>query len=217
MKRIGLTQRMEYLKDYGEKRDCLDQRWTKLLFPMGLLPIPLINTAQDIPFYLDQMKLDGVILTGGNDLASIPDGENKAPERDRFERMLIDFCTRESKPLLGVCRGMQMLNVYYDGRLQKVMNHAAVRHPILFTGFPFMDIQERLTTNSFHGYGLTKKDLGKKMKGLAFAEDGTVEAMTHVSLPQYGIMWHPEREFPPSDFDINLISDIFDPNGEQRT
>jgi gamma-glutamyl-gamma-aminobutyrate hydrolase PuuD len=64
MKRLGITQRVEHIVAYGERRDCLDQRWTKLAFHLGCIPIPLPNTTpQNVARLLDHLNLDAVILS----------------------------------------------------------------------------------------------------------------------------------------------------------
>ena len=107
MKRIGLTQRVEVVTGYGERRDCLDQNWAVLLVSLGYCPVPLANCVQEVGPYVDELGLDGVILTGGNNLLEPEKGGAIAPERDRFEHMLLDVCASWRLPVLGVCRGAQ--------------------------------------------------------------------------------------------------------------
>lgn len=51
MKRIGLTQRVQVVPDRGERRDCLDQNWTRLLLSLEMLPLPLVNKVE----YVDNL------------------------------------------------------------------------------------------------------------------------------------------------------------------
>jgi putative glutamine amidotransferase len=115
MKRIGLTQRVEVVPSYGERRDCLDQNWARFLLEAGLLPVPLSNAVSDVTAYVDALELDGVVLTGGNDPSSLSGARNTAPERDRFESLLVTHCRERKLPLIGVCRGMQVLNLELGG------------------------------------------------------------------------------------------------------
>ncbi|EGR0766875.1 peptidase C26, partial [Vibrio parahaemolyticus] len=91
MKRIGLTQRVDVISNYGERRDAIDQKWCSLLLEMNMLPIPLPNISPSIAFNLfEQLSLDGVILTGGNSLSHLDVlASDLAPERDAFELALI--------------------------------------------------------------------------------------------------------------------------------
>ena len=82
--KIGLTQRVQLVPDYGERRDCLDQRWTPLLEQAGLTAVPLANLSADVGAHVDALGLGGAILTGGNDLAEIAGARDPAPERDRY-------------------------------------------------------------------------------------------------------------------------------------
>lgn len=151
MKRIGLTQRVEVLPDRNERRDCLDQNWARLLFGLGMMPLPLANKVENPDNYLRALRLDGVILTGGNDLKEIEGGNNTAPERDRFEHFLLDFCGLLRLPVLGVCRGVQIIHVYCGGRITTINDHVSCRHPVtlaagIFDEWPAM-MQVTVFTN----------------------------------------------------------------------
>src|SRR3989442_2968030 len=130
MKRIGWTQRVELAADFNEHRDCLDQRWSVLMAHLGYLPIPLVNAINDIEIYLSAMHLDGVILTGGNDLAELPGSMNIAPERDYFEHTLLNVCISQNLPVLGVCRGMQVIASFFGGVINRVEERIRSRHTL---------------------------------------------------------------------------------------
>ena len=205
MLKIGLTQRVEVLADRGERRDCLDQAWTRLLIGRGYHPIPLPNCVEDVDELVAELGLDGVILTGGNDLADVPGATNPAPERDAFERKLLECCAGLEIPALGVCRGLQMIVVHYGGRVCPVRGHVATRHGI--TGCEAF--ADRVEVNSYHDFGICEDDLPADLRPMARAPDGSVEAVAHQDLPQWGIMWHPERA-PQDQQDLVLISRLFD-------
>lgn len=209
MKRIGLSQRVEAVSGYGERRDCLDQKWTQLLSALGYMPVPLCNTVQNVDGYLDGLALSGAILTGGNDLSAVQGARDVAPERDHFETVLISFFMARRLPLLGICRGMQMLNVYFGGRLEHVSGHVACRHQVHIDSTPFPDWGTISEVNSFHNIAVPRDGLGTHLVPMAVAEDGTVESLRHKELPFYGIMWHPEREVPFRDRDQAAIRTIF--------
>jgi putative glutamine amidotransferase len=65
------------------------------------------------------------------------------------------------------------------------------------------------TVNSFHASAITEESLGERLAVVAFAPDGTIEAVRHRQLPWMGIMWHPEREAPFSEDDRELVTDLF--------
>ena len=205
MLKLGLTQRV-VVDGYEERRDCLDQAWARRL--EGYLPIPLPNSIRDVGELVDALALDGVILTGGNDLSRLPEASDPAPERDAFERRLIDAAAARELPLLGVCRGLQLLVTHYGGRLTPIPGHAGQQHEITAVASDRAPLGGRRAVNSFHRYGVRASDLGTGLRVLATAADGSVEAVVHERLPQWGIMWHPER--PPHDpRDLELLEAIF--------
>jgi gamma-glutamyl-gamma-aminobutyrate hydrolase PuuD len=209
-KHIGLTQRVEVVPGYGERRDCLDQRWAGLMISLGFCPVPLSNDVADVPAYLEALALDGVVLTGGNDLVEAAGGESAAPERDRFEHLLLDFCDGRQTPAFGVCRGLQMMNVHYGGSLQRVEGHVNQRHLVELDRGLFHSYPESITVNSYHDFALVESAKSDKLQPVAWAEDGTVEAAVHLSLPHVGVMWHPEREEFLAEHDLMLIRRAFD-------
>ncbi len=210
MKRIGITQRVEIISSYNEKRDCLDQRWTVLLQQLGYLPVPLGNRLDDIEITLEQLLLNGVILTGGNDIACQKNGRNIAPERDAFERELLKWCSQNNVPVLGVCRGMQMLAVYHGGQLLEVERHVGKQHFINTAEPEKVRYPRRVKVNSYHNFALDRDRCGDGLEAWAWADDDTIEAVIHKTYPQVGLMWHPEREKPFCKDDMDLIKYVFE-------
>jgi gamma-glutamyl-gamma-aminobutyrate hydrolase PuuD len=217
VKRIGLTQRVERVAGHGERRDCLDQRWARLLATRGLVPVPLCNMAGDPRRYVEALGLDGVILTGGNDVASLDGAENTAPERDRFERELLALCSERGWPVLGVCRGAQMLCLFHGGVLRRVADHVARRHavtrvasqPSSPVGRVVHHWPTRFEVNSYHCFTTLPGRLGSPYIAIAQADDGSAEAMGHRELPQLGILWHPERDSPFVEGPLDIIKSFF--------
>lgn len=215
MRKIGLTQRVEVVAATGERRDCLDQAWTSLLLPLGLRPVPLPNAVADagaVGAMFDDLSLDGVILTGGNDLADLPGARNPAPERDRFEGLLIDLCAKRRLPLLGVCRGLQMLVHHTGGALALTEGHAGTRHGLSAEPGGAMPLADRDEVNSYHDFAVDADGLGRDLAAGARATDGSVEAVHHRHLPIWGIMWHPERA-PRDARDDALLRALFGGGG----
>jgi len=201
--RLGLTQRVAVDPNTGERRDCLDQRWAELLGAYGYLAVPLPNLAAGPPMLAQELGLGGIVLTGGNDLASVPNGADPAPERDALESELLRYAVANALPVLGVCRGMQMMAHFFGAPVVAVQDHVLPEHSIsLQPGTP-MPLARVERVNSFHRFGIASDRLGGELVAGALAGDGTVEAMTHRHLPQWGIMWHPERGTPsPRDREI---------------
>ncbi len=212
---IGLTTRVE---DGRERRDCIDQAWYPLLSGLGCRPVLLPNFpdapggAQEM---LRELRLVGVILTGGNDLGEFAEGRSVALERDRFESELISAAAATHLPLLGVCRGFQKLAVRYGAMLQRVRGHVAVRHRLDVDSPGPMPLGARDEVNSYHDFGLSSEGFPSCLKVVGVSADGLIEAAVHESLPQWGIMWHPERA-PNDPRDLEILKKLFVPDGTGR-
>ena len=194
MKRIIISQRVDLIESYNERRDALDQRWAEFLWEAGCVGIPVFNHAPSLTELLESIQADGILLSGGNSPASYG---GSAPERDDTDEMLISHALKNNKPLLGVCRGMQSIVLHYGGTLRKVEGHVAVRH----------DLDTKRNVNSYHGYA---PDLiPGELTVLAKTADGAVEYIKHKTLPVTGIMWHPERESPFAPEDLELLRELF--------
>ena len=199
MKRIVVSQRIDSVLGRKEKRDCLDVQWAKLLFDLGYLPIPVCSELAFSGSYIKALQPDGILLSGGNDLG-------EAPMRDSMESALLAYARSTRVPVLGVCRGMQMVNNFLGGALVEVSGHVAVQHKLQgdwASKNGFCDV------NSFHNHSIVEATLAADLFVLATSKDGVVEAVKHKALPWLGIMWHPERELPFRDPDKALIQSIF--------
>lgn len=195
---VAISQRVVVDPRHGERRDALDQNWTRLLMRCGLVPFPVPNTSGDTRQLLDEVGPAGVILTGGNDLVAVG---GDAPERDETEHGLVDYARANRLPLLGVCRGMQMIQQVLGLTLRPVAGHVAPQQTISVDGTP-------TTVNSFHNFGTSETTA--ELTVWATADDGVVKAVRHNSEPLTGIMWHPERMSPFRAEDISLIAGLFD-------
>lgn len=204
MLRIGLTQRVDVVPAYGERRDALDQNWARLIALCGHLPLPVPNALPDPPAAIAGMGLDALVLTGGNDIAHLPGATNPAPERDATEAAAIAFARDRRLPLLAVCRGFQMLNLTMGGTVERAEGHVACRHRL---DAPVGGIGE---VNSFHGWWIPAKGVAPGLSAQAHAPDGTVEAVLADGLPWIGIMWHPEREMSDPAQHVALVRAVLE-------
>ena len=161
----------------------------------------------------DAAEADALLLPGGGDIEPWRYGqENRAcrglePERDAAELRLLARFTAAGKPVLGICRGFQTINVFFGGDLrQDVPGHAAAegrdrRHPVRAVGDaaalpgPAGALAAVLAAfpevNSAHHQAIGR--LGRGLLLLQEAPDGIPEALAHTSLPVWGVQWHPER------------------------
>jgi putative glutamine amidotransferase len=115
---------------------------------------------------------------------------------------MFNWARRRRVPVLGICRGAQVLNLLMGGRLTAVNGHRAVRHPVEAGG-------RRFEVNSYHSRGMGPGDLAPGLTTLARADDGSIEAFTLNDAPMAGLLWHPEREEAAGDFDRQILDRLF--------
>lgn len=194
MKRILVSQRVHILEEIAERRDELSQEWAALSVACGFLQLAAPNDISAARALMEGVKIDGILLTGGNDLAAYG---GDAPERDRTERYLIKEALERGLPLLGVCRGMQMLLDYFGSSLQRLEGHVRTKHRL--------DNAE--VVNSFHSFGAY--ECRPPLEIIRRSEDGAAEEVVHRERPLRGMMWHPERCVPFRREDMDRIKEVF--------
>lgn len=204
------------------KRDYLNHTYAMFFETLGAVAVPVSNVLADPAGYVEALDLDGLILSGGGDIAPALYGAGNthsdeiAPPRDRTEWALLDWAVERQKPVIGICRGMQVINVYFGGALVQdipalvpgAVPHADSTHPIALTHAPLAEAlgEPALRVNSHHHQGMTAATLAPDLEGLAVSEeDGVIEALWHRALPVLGVQWHPERPSPSAEADRRLI------------
>ncbi|MFN8187907.1 MAG: gamma-glutamyl-gamma-aminobutyrate hydrolase family protein [Gaiellales bacterium] len=187
----------------------LNEGFCQLVEEAGGTPVILTATA-DVEGLAS--RIDGVVLSGGGDVVPERYGATAHPatgwldpRRDDFELALVRALRRRGRPILGVCRGMQLVNVALGGTLVQHLpdltdvDHEAVErwdataHRIeIETGSRLRRLMstERMEVNSVHHQAIG--DLGEGLRAVAWAPDGVVEALESEEEPILAVQWHPE-------------------------
>tara|TARA_B110000438_G_scaffold88857_1_gene88336 strand:+ start:5288 stop:5920 length:633 start_codon:yes stop_codon:yes gene_type:complete len=199
-KYVGISLRVVLIDKFNEKRDAISQDWTKFLEKFNAYPILIPNTLSNVEDFFSKIQIDILILSGGDNI-----GEYQ--ERDETERKLIDFAIKKKIPILGVCRGMQILNDYFGGATIVTNNqqHICKSHTVDLINPKFSQIfgNDSLNVNSFHNNIITHEILGENLKPFALCtNDNTIEGFFHKSSSIIGVMWHPERD---SNVELELM------------
>ncbi|MCX7914283.1 MAG: type 1 glutamine amidotransferase [Thermodesulfovibrionales bacterium] len=218
--------------DYYKRRYSVEQSYIKSILFCGGLPLfigPfLVNStvtakylAQEEEFSLstnssDYIELiadaiDGLLLSGGDDISphyygekiSVPKDKIKITSklRSEFELRLIKEIIKREKPVFGICLGMQVLNVAFGGSLYQdlsyqtdcFLDHSSSEHYISIIKFPYSPMENtRYLVNSTHHQAV--KDLGEGLEVFAISEDGIIEGFYKRDYNfLVGVQWHPER------------------------
>lgn len=204
--------------DHGDfRRYTLANTYTTSVLAAGGIPVILPPHAEMIDDLLD--TLDGIIFSGGSDLNSSHWNEEAHPEaygfddeRDDFELEAVRKAVERDMPMLGICRGIQSVNValggsiiqdipdqrpgslqhrqHKDGKKRDTTSHAvSIRggDNLLYR----IHGDTTMETNSFHHQAI--RELGEGLEVIATAEDGVIEAVWHPAMTfGLAVQWHPE-------------------------
>jgi putative glutamine amidotransferase len=218
MKKVALTISQDE-KDYYLRRRYIDYLSNNR---RGLMPVilPPTNDASTIREYA-QIS-DGLILTGGGDIDPQLYGEQKEKAcgeihrlRDEFEISLTNEMLLLDKPILGICRGIQVINVTLGGTLWQDID--VVVHAHICAGKPIHDVllsgrmrdiigHDSIVTNSYHHQSI--RTLGQGLTPVAHSRDGHIEAVWGKDYPFLcGVQWHPEMD--DTEYSKNLIREFY--------
>ena len=192
----------------------VNSHYLSCLGAAGALPVMVGDTD---PEALAE-RADGILFTGGEDLDPAFFGEEKVnstvtvtPARDSLEFRLFAAAKAKGIPMIGICRGIQLLNVALGGSLwqdipsqcpQSVPHANGAVHTVqtaensLFRSL----FGAEFSTNSYHHQSV--KAPGEGLRVTAQTSDGIIEAVEHQSLPIWATQWHPERmcaDFRPAE------------------
>ena len=208
---------MSHLGASSQEWQLLADDYIQAIEKAGGIPVilPVVENPETILPILG--KLDGIIFTGGNDVSPLCYNEipssaigEVSVKRDHADLVLIKSALENYQiPILGICRGCQMLNVVLGGTLhQDLVKDGVTKNEHFLLSYPIENISQIATIetnsrlakifksnsigiNSFHHQAV--KDLGENLVVAATAEDGVIEA---IEIPGerfiVGVQWHPE-------------------------
>ncbi|MGE0631054.1 MAG: gamma-glutamyl-gamma-aminobutyrate hydrolase family protein [Pseudobdellovibrionaceae bacterium] len=214
MKKILITPRLQQNVEYPEVREALDIKWGKFLSTCDLMPISTsigIEPSQ----YFEVFDIEGVLLTGGNDLSRFAANDPLSIQRDEYEKKLLKLAQLNKVPVLGICRGMQVICEYSGIPLVPITGHISKEHEVSFRKNTLLSqfYNPQMRTNSFHCYGIIEEKISAlpgEWRIAATAFDGSVEAVENPKLRWVGLMWHPERQEPFQIQDTQFIRSFFE-------
>ena len=133
-------------------------------------------------------RCEGLLLPGGGDIFG---------GLDRRETAVINAFVARRRPVLGICRGIQALNVYFGGTLHdRIAGHQLAAgdmvHPTRAEGLPAELLGDAPYVTSNHHQAVNA--LGQGLSACQWGPDGVIEAVVHTSLPVLGVQYHPERQ-----------------------
>ena len=195
----------------SEKDGVIKMRtsYSRAILDAGAIPVILPHTTDKERMLEYAYMLDGLVFSGGDDVdpkyynEEIKfDNVEVSPERDNFEFELFRIFYATKKPILGICRGEQLINValggslyqHIDGHKQTDGREAFERTAKLTPGSRLQDIcdgADEIRTNSFHHQAV--RESAPNVRISALADDMTVEAIEDTEHPfLVGVQWHPE-------------------------
>jgi gamma-glutamyl-gamma-aminobutyrate hydrolase PuuD len=202
--------------------DALEVSYVEYFSALGATLIPIPNNAKYVQSYFDELHIDGIILSGGGDIQPALYGGkpitsgNYAPERDETEKALLAIALEQDIPVLGICRGMEFINVYFGGKIQSVADvagsiaHDETRHNIMLSDEALVEAARAdvFEVNSYHRMVIGEDQLAPQLVAFAVATDYTTEGFYHPEFAVAAIVWHPEREAAPHMLN-KLLVDAF--------
>lgn len=189
--------------------------------------LPIVEDERLIRAYAEEF--DGFICTGGDDIDPALYGEEKHPKcgeieslRNTFEISLLKRIVELDKPVFGICRGIQVMNVALGGTLWQDISaqwnepHGNVHLMRNENGDPYHSVtisgelraligKDEIVTNSYHHQSIKKT--GDGLSANAVSEDGLIEGIEHTTLNYYrAVQWHPE--IAPDEISKKLFTDF---------
>ncbi|WP_281950416.1 gamma-glutamyl-gamma-aminobutyrate hydrolase family protein [Nitrosophilus kaiyonis] len=175
----------------------------------------ILKTYKTKPIFISpknfnkNIEFNGLIISGGIDINPSLYGEtsykfsNFDIKRDEMELFFLEKALMKNLPVFGICRGMQLINVFFEGTLHFDIKDLDLNHPHPKTPLPLKDVfikkdshlykiimSERIKVNALHHQAVDKIGLG--LKKSAYDKNHIIQAIEHETLNILGVQWHPE-------------------------
>lgn len=211
---------------------CVSIDYINAITKFGGIPLIIPYLREDL---IDAvaLRIDGLLLTGGGDIdptlfgeEPIPGLGNIMPDRDAFEISLVKKMLELNKPILGICRGIQILNIAIGGDMYQDIYSQSDNTPLQHNQLAprshashFVQVKEgtrlseivwteTLKVNSFHHQAV--RTVPNPFQVCAIASDGTIEAIESKSHSfAIGLQWHPEGLLQKNDLASTAILETF--------
>jgi gamma-glutamyl-gamma-aminobutyrate hydrolase PuuD len=179
-----------FKKHFDTRVDFIDYYWLNF-FDKKKIDFTLLPNKKKLALekIKNSKKIDLIIIPGGSDLFK---RDKISKIRLNLEKFLIKYSIKKKIPLLGVCRGMQLINHYYGGKLNKVKDHMKIKSKIFLRDSLFK--KKIMTVKCYHNFGINEHNLGKNLEIKAVDNNNNIEMFEHKQKNIIGVMWHPERE-----------------------
>ena len=176
---------------HGENHLSMSLNLLTYVKVLGFEPTPIWAETQLQTSEIDLSDFNLVVLSGGESI-----GDN--PVRDSFEISLLQAAIASQTPVLGICRGLQVMISFFGLSPVRLEGHAGTSH----------SVEGRISgkVNSHHNFGFN--DISNEFEVISSAPDGSVEAAYHKENNWLGVMWHPERETPYNQEHAHQILEI---------
>ena len=208
---------------------CVNCEYFKAIWECGGMPVMVAWTRKDDKALEEYAtEFDGFLFSGGVDVDPVYYGQSeKHPdveingERDEFELALIRLALDGGKPIFGICRGIQLINVALGGTLhqhiaghrQKESANIETHNVRVLGGTHLAEVadSEVIRVNSLHHQVIDK--LAPSLVATAFSDDGYIEAVESSTVHEYGlqieaVQWHPERIMSVNKVSRALIAEF---------